>query len=127
VQQEQVDVVGPEAAQRVLRGAAQLVGLEVAREDLRRQPDVLAVDAALRDRLADLVLVLVRARRVDVPIADLERVAHALLGVAVVHQPGPEPERRHARPLHLDHRLIACAHPPDGARTIATLRLLPGD
>ena len=74
--------------------APQLVGAEVARPDLRREPDLAAVHAGLGDRAPDLLLVLVRTRRVDVAVADLERVAHAVVGVVALHEPGPEAEAR---------------------------------
>jgi hypothetical protein len=94
VQQQEVDVVGAELAQRILRRALEPCRLEVVEPDLGREPDVGAVDSAGRDPLADLSLVLVRPRGVDVPVADLERIADALARVLAGDQPGAEAEPR---------------------------------
>ena len=115
VQQQQVDVVGPEPPQRLLRRRRQRRRLVLAVPDLRRQPDVAAVHAARRDPGADLRLVLVRPRGVDVPVADLERVLHALGRVLPGHLPRPVPEPRDRGPLHGEDEVVVGArvHAPN--------------
>ena len=118
MQQQQVEVVGAQRAQRLLRGGNEVVRLELAGEDLRGEEDLGAIHAARGDPRTHLLLVLVGARGVDLPVADLERVAHGLLGVAAGDLPGAEAQPRDARPLDLDRlsRLIRCGHAPSRTR-----------
>ena len=90
----------------------QRVGLEVAGEDLRGEEDLGAVDAAAGEPGAHLGLVAVGAGGVDLPVADLERVAHGLRRVGALDLPRPEAQPRHPRALDLDRlgRLIRCGH-----------------
>jgi hypothetical protein len=114
VQQEQVDVVGVQLAQRVLGGALQPPRLRVGRTDLRRDEDVAAVDAAGGDAGRHLGLVAVRARGVYVPVPDLERVAHALGRFTAPQLPGAEPDPRDLGPLDGQHGVLSSqvAHAP---------------
>jgi acyl dehydratase len=99
VQQEQVDVVRAQLAQRVLRRRLQARRLEVVEPDLGGQEDLAAVDAAVLEALADFGLVPVRAGRVDVPVADLQRVADAVDRVLPGDLPGAVSEPRDLGPL----------------------------
>src|SRR5690606_16326436 len=64
----------------------------VAVPQLRRDPQLLARDARLRDRAADAHLVAVDGGGVDVAVADLERVAHDPLRLVRIHPEHPEAE-----------------------------------
>src|SRR5215217_8007766 len=112
VQQQEIQVVRAQGTQGVFGRGLERVRLEVAREDLRGEEDVRAVHFALREAIADLRLVLVRARGVDLPVADLERVADGLRRIGALDLPGPEAQPRHPRALDLDGlgRLIRCGH-----------------
>jgi hypothetical protein len=61
-------------------------------EALRRDEDVVAVEAGGAERLADLRLVLVGGRRVDVAVADLERAGDGLGGLVGRHLEDAEAE-----------------------------------
>src|SRR6185436_6534439 len=63
-------------------------------EALRRDEDVLAVEAGRVERLADLRLVLIGGRGVDVAVARLERAGHRLGGVLRRHLEDAEAELR---------------------------------
>jgi hypothetical protein len=102
VQQQEVQVVGVEPTQRVLGRLAHARGARHVRRHLRREPDVLAGHARVGDPLAHLALVLVPARGVDVAVADLERVAHALAAVVAGQAEGAEAELGQLDPLDRD-------------------------
>ena len=113
MQEQQVDVVHAQVAQGVLGRGAQLPGAEVARPDLRGDPDLVALHARFGDRAPDLLLVLVGTGRVDVAIADLERVAHAVVGVVALHEPGPEAQARDPGTLDgQDGAVVVVLHGP---------------
>jgi hypothetical protein len=59
VEQEEVDVARPEPFQALAGGGEHVVVAGVSGRDLRRDPDVLAVDAAVGDGPADLAFVFV--------------------------------------------------------------------
>ena len=100
VQEQQVELVDAEPLQRLLRVALDLVGRRLVVRHLRGQEDLVARHAALGDPAPDLALVLVRARGVDLPVADLQRVADAVRRVLSGHQPRPVSDGRNAgRPV----------------------------
>src|SRR5690606_37051025 len=69
-----------------------------AREQLRRDEDLLPRNAALADRGADVLLVTVGGSRVDVPVARLERREHHAAGLRA----GRRLVDAEAEPRHLD-------------------------
>jgi hypothetical protein len=82
VDEEEVHVIEAEALQaRVERGEGGVVSL-VGVPDLGGDEQLVAGDAGLRDRRADLLLVVVEPGRVDVPVAGLERAGHGGVGLA---------------------------------------------
>ncbi len=93
VDEPEVDAVEAE------RGETRLERLPLAPgavgPQLRRHEDVVRGEAALGDRAADLALVAVHLRRVDAPVAELERPADRRLHLVAARLPGPEPDERH--------------------------------
>ena len=92
----QVDALDPERGKALLERRP-LAPCATLRQ-LRRQEDLLARQPALRHCLPDLCFVAVHRRRVDVPVADLERAAHGVDRAAAARLPGAEPEQGHPRP-----------------------------
>lgn len=82
----EVEVRCLELLERVLEGSlgAALVGVV----ELRREEDLLAGYARVLDSLADLALVAVRGRSVDVPVARLQGDLDGLLNLARLRLPG---------------------------------------
>src|SRR6185437_3887339 len=78
VDQEQVDVVGAERLQRYLECDPGVVGQVRVVAQLAGDEHIAAVKPGLRDGLADLLLVAVALRGVDVPVAGLQRRHHGL-------------------------------------------------
>ena len=74
VNKEQVDVVVTERLERALERAPRVLGAVEAVVELARDVDLAAIKARGANGLADSPLVAVHLRRVDVPIADLERM-----------------------------------------------------
>ena len=88
--------------ERLLGRRPQLVGAYSSRHSFVVRKSSLRGDAGGGDRLADLGLVVVGLRGVDVPVADLERVVDRLLAVAAEDLPGPEAELGDGRALDLE-------------------------
>ena len=76
VDEEEIDLLDPKPLQARLRRTLERAVAGVGRPDLRGDEDLLARRALRADRLADLHLVAVHGRRVDVPIAGVERRMH---------------------------------------------------
>jgi hypothetical protein len=72
VQDEQVDLVDAELAGTLVEGVQRLVVAVVADPDLRLQEHLLARDARVAEGFADLALVAIGGRSVDVAVADVE-------------------------------------------------------
>ena len=81
VDQEQVDLLEPQLGQRLVERAPGVVGPVVAVVELAGDPELLAGDVSGLERLADLLLVPVHLRGVDVPVADLERLGDHVGGL----------------------------------------------
>ena len=79
--QEQVDVVGAQAAQGVIDGARGGLVPGVGDPDLGGQEDVLSRQAGGGDGGAHPLLVAIGLGGVDVPVADLEGLEHCALGL----------------------------------------------
>src|SRR5690606_29870548 len=92
VHQPQVDVVEAQPRQRLVDDARRVVGL--VRRQLGGHEDLLARQAGVGDRAADGLLVAVGAGGVDVPVADLQRRAHRLVGLVVGGLPGAQAQQR---------------------------------
>ena len=106
-------------------------GVALVARDLRRQQDLLARHAGVGDPAPDLALVAVGARGVDVPVADLQRVARPPRGASapsICQVPKPScgtvvpwissdrSNRAIRSPTH-----PAASHAPVGAATLARL------
>src|SRR4051812_5315038 len=88
----EVDLVDAEPPQAVLRRGRRVL---VPRIELGGEEDLLARHAALAKPLADALLVAVRLRGVDVPVAELECPPHGVHALGPVgHLPDAEPEHR---------------------------------
>jgi len=94
VDQEQVDVIGAQCLQAVVERPARVVREVVRVAQLGGEEDLAAGHAGLGDRLADFLLVPVRLRGVDMPVADLQGGAHGRGGLARRDQEHPETELR---------------------------------
>ena len=92
VDQEQVDVVHAQRGQRAVERPARVVGPVEAVVELAGDVQLVPVEAGGGHRLADPLLVAVHLRRVDVPVADLERGAHRLRGLGRLDLEDAEPE-----------------------------------
>src|SRR5579864_6641505 len=82
-------------------------GAQVTGRHLGREKNVLAGDAAVADRAPDLGFIAVDLRRIDMAIAELERLARRRVGARARHRPGAEAERRDLDAFYVDvlHRL----------------------
>ena len=126
----------------LLARASRLVVALVVVPDLGRDEDLVAIDPRLADRLGDVALVAVDARRVDVAVAARERLPHdpARLGArrraehAEAHLRNAEPapqEKRRLRVAHVDAHAATWSRANCsklvGARpsTLATSSLVP--
>jgi len=94
VDQVQVDVIGAQRVQAGLEGPAGIVRPVVGVAELGGEVELAAGQAGLGDRLADLLLVPVRLRGVDVPVTGLQGGAHRRGGLARRDQENPEAELR---------------------------------
>src|SRR5215212_1056310 len=94
VDQEQVHVVEAELGERLVEGPSRVVGLVERVVELAGYEDVAAVEARGADALAYLLLVAVHLRRVDVPVADPQGLAHSLRSIARFDLEDPEAELR---------------------------------
>ncbi len=130
VDQVEVDVIDPHLQQsRLARGddvaVAQVLGRHLGCDEER-----LAV--AIADRLPHGLLVLVHLRRVDVPVAHLQRGPDGPQALGALEAPGSEPERRHhvarwqlnSLLHHVNDRL--CDRPPSFAASRLDCHSPPG-
>ncbi|GGS60800.1 hypothetical protein GCM10010253_39220 [Streptomyces badius] len=92
--EEEVQVVEAQLLQGTVERPARLVGCVRAVVQLARDEDVGAVEPGFPDRLADLLLVAVHLRRVDVPVAGLQSGDRGLAGLVRRDLEGPEAELR---------------------------------
>jgi hypothetical protein len=95
VDQQQVDALEPQVAQRGLRLPAHPAGVELLHPQLGRDEDLVAGHAGVGETAADLALVPVGPRRVEVAVAEHEGVANRLDAVVAAELPGPEADARH--------------------------------
>lgn len=73
VDEKQVDVVRIERLQRLVEGAARVIGLVKAVVELAGDEDLAALKAGVADALADFLFISVHFGGVDVPVSDVER------------------------------------------------------
>ena len=85
-------MVEPQLGQRGVERAPRLVGQVVAVVELGGDEQLVARDAAGRDRAADALLVAVHLRGVEVPVAHLERLLDHLAGSPRGHLEDAEAE-----------------------------------
>jgi hypothetical protein len=90
----EVEVVDAEVAEGLVERALDRVGRVERVPELARQPHVAARDAGRRERGADLGLVPVRPRAVDVPVAGLERGLDGLADLVRLCEPDAERDLR---------------------------------
>ena len=128
VDEVEVHVVEPEQLERALQCRLHVLGLVRVVPQLGRDPQLVARTVASRQRLtdpaADLLLVPVDPRAVDVPIADLDRTPHRPIDLVGLREPGSEAEggdlravvegqrlhRRQAYPIRAQSSLTKPAH-----------------
>lgn len=94
VDQEQVDALQAQVRQGLIEPGERPVEAELVVVELARHEDVGRIEARTFDGDADLLLVLVHLRRIDVSIADLERSCHCLDRLFGLHLEYPESQLR---------------------------------
>src|SRR5262245_54668180 len=92
VDQEQVDVLAAERAHRPVEGMAGVIGVMVGVAQLAGDEHIAAGETGLGDGVADLLLVAVHLRGIDVPVAGLQGGGHGLDGVPRVDLEDAEAE-----------------------------------
>ena len=115
MEEEQVDVVEAEALERGVDVRLALLVRVALREELRRDEELLARDAALADGLAHGDLVEVGVRRVDVAVARLERLWQVLANLLGGHHEDAVPHG--GNPVPVVHR--DCVHIGSFRETVA--------
>jgi hypothetical protein len=93
VDQPEVHILHGQRPEAALEGAPLPAG--GARRQLGGEEQLLARDAAVADRPADLALVAVHGGGVDVAVADLQRRVDGRLAARPRHLPGAEADQRH--------------------------------
>ena len=121
VQQQQVDLAQPQPHQAIARRALELARGEMARPDFGGDEHVVALDARGAQAFADLALVVVHLRGVDVAIAEPQRLLDDAGAGAAAQFPGAEPEQRNPRAIGLDAR-YGCARGHASAIPLRRLR-----
>src|SRR5579862_7254828 len=92
----------------------------MARPDFRGHEHVVALGARGAKTLADLALVFVELSRIEVAIAEPQRLLDDAGAGAAAQFPGAEPEQRNPRPVGLDAWCgCARAHVPSPSYPIA--------
>ena len=81
VDQQQVQVIGAQLAHGLLNGGLGLLIARVGDPDLGGQEEFLPGQAALRQRRADALLIVIGLGGVDAAVAHIDGVQHAALGV----------------------------------------------
>jgi len=104
VDEQQIDLIDAEAIEAALRGAHHVVGGELFGRDLGGQEQLLALDAAGPDTRADLALVAIADRRVDVTVSAGERRLDGLDARVAGQHPGAEADRGNDRAMSPDER-----------------------
>ena len=105
VDEIEVNLVDAKQARALVEGAQGLVIAMVGVPHLRGHEDVVAVKLAATQRLTDAALIVVEVRRVDVSVADLERLHGRVDDDIVRHLPDAESDDGDgAAVVHLDER-----------------------
>ncbi|MNV17887.1 hypothetical protein D3C71_1086890 [compost metagenome] len=99
---EQVDVIAAQGFKAAIHGMAHRIGLQLIPPDLGGDVDLLAGCRTVHQGLTDCVLVVVGRRRVDVPIAQRQRLFHRAGAFFTEHRPGAEAEFRHVQTLSVN-------------------------
>ena len=94
VDKEQIHIVEAEIPERGVESLAGVVGLVQTVVELARDEDVAAVDSRGANTLADLPLVTVHLRGVDVPLAYLDGLSNRLCGLLRLDLEDPKTELR---------------------------------
>ncbi len=102
VQQQQIDLGQAQLAQAFLGGSFQIVRREVGGPHLGGDEHVLAPDARGAQAFADLALVLIGLRGVDVAIAQPERLLDQSRAGSSAQLPGAQPDRGNFGAIGLD-------------------------
>jgi hypothetical protein len=105
--QQQVEMIEAQLLEAVLGAARDVLRREMVARQFCRDPQLATGDSGLRDALADLGLVAIELRGIDVAITHGDRVAHRAGAIGTVQRPGAEAQRRHARVFYLDEFHVA--------------------
>jgi len=114
VQEVEVHAIQPQALLAHIERAKGVVVALVAVPQLGRHEDLLSRDAALSNRRSDIGLVAVHRRRIDVAIAERERLSHRCARLVSAPRPkDAQPYRGHLDPIGERNglrRRAACRH-----------------
>ena len=94
MQQQKVDLAQPQSNQAVVNGAFKRARREMRRPNFRRHEQVGAVDAGGAQAVADVALVVVYFRGIDMAIAEPQRLFDHTRAGSPAQFPGAEPEQR---------------------------------
>jgi hypothetical protein len=97
--QIEIEHVEPQLLQAGIEGAAHRVGREIFVPDLCRHMQLVARDAACGNRSADLLLIGVHLRGVEMAIAERKRALDRGAAGIALHAEGAEAEPRHSDAL----------------------------
>src|SRR5262249_38218559 len=104
MQQQQVYFAQAQPCQAVTRGAFEIARREMRGPDFRRHEDIAALDALRVQSFADLPLIGVHFRRVDVTIAEPQRLLDEASTTAPAQLPSPEAQEGNAGAIGGDIR-----------------------
>ena len=102
VQQQQIDLAQAQPHQAIARGALQRPRRKMRRPDFGGDEEFVALDAGGADAVADVALVVVHFRGVDVAIAKPQRLLDGPGAAAPAQFPGAEPDQRNFGAVGLD-------------------------
>ena len=102
MQQEEIHLREPQPRQALLGGALELARGEMRRPDLGGDEHVVALDAGCAQSFADLALVVVHLRGIDVAVAKPQRLLDDPRAGATAQIPGAEPDQRNAGAMRFD-------------------------
>jgi hypothetical protein len=102
VQQQQVDVGHAQADQAFFGGAFEIVRSEMRGPDLGGHKHLVAADSRCAQALADLPLVLIDLRGIDMAVTEFQRLLDDARATAAAQLPGAKPDRRDLCAVSLD-------------------------
>src|SRR5436309_9117506 len=115
--EEEIDMIGAERIETVGKAARHILRREIVRCDLGGEEDRVALDPGAGDGAPDLALVAIGLGRVDMAIAELERIFHRAFALRAVELPGAEAERWDLGPLDRDEDHAASAERGNGGHS----------